>query len=74
MCLFYYLFYIYFLKTKYSFHLTETVKDLIRFLRRDTNECAIRRQLGHAQIVQNDLIPIIKFYPEDKVLFETTIK
>ncbi|XP_012938690.1 protein timeless homolog [Aplysia californica] len=52
----------------------ETVKDLIRFLRRDTDICDIRRQLGHAQIVQNDLIPLVKSYHADKVLFETNIK
>ncbi|BFZ22565.1 hypothetical protein BsWGS_25604 [Bradybaena similaris] len=52
----------------------ETVKDLIRFLRRDTDTCDIRRQLGHAQILQNDLIPMVIFYHEDKTLFETVIK
>ncbi|KAK6970089.1 protein timeless, partial [Biomphalaria glabrata] len=52
----------------------ETVKDLIRFLRRDNDICEIRRQLGHTQILQNDLIPLVKFYHKDKALFETVIK
>ncbi|XP_077993612.1 protein timeless homolog [Glandiceps talaboti] len=52
----------------------ETVRDLIRFLRREDDTREIRRQLGYAQIVQNDLIPIIKGYSEDDELFETVIR
>ncbi|KAH9496091.1 hypothetical protein Btru_012707 [Bulinus truncatus] len=52
----------------------ETVKDLIRFLRRDNDICEIRRQLGHTQILQNDLTPLLKFYHKDKPLFETVVK
>ncbi|GFN94793.1 protein timeless homolog [Plakobranchus ocellatus] len=52
----------------------ETVKDLIRFLRRDTDVCDIRRQLGNAQILQNDLIPMVKAYHDDKDLFDTVVK
>ncbi|XP_070536276.1 protein timeless homolog [Ptychodera flava] len=52
----------------------ETVRDLIRFLRREDDTREIRRQLGHAQIVQNDLIPIIVSYHEDDELFETVIR
>ena len=59
----------------YDFFLhTETVKDLIRFLKREDDTCDIRRELGESQIVQNDLIPIIKQYPEDKALFDTVIR
>ncbi|CAL1528352.1 unnamed protein product, partial [Lymnaea stagnalis] len=52
----------------------ETVKDLIRFLRRDSDICDIRRQLGHAKIVQKDIIPLVKYYNKDKTLFETITK
>ena len=52
----------------------ETVKDLIRFLKREDETCDIRRQLGHAQILQNDLIHVIKQYKEDTVLWETVIR
>ncbi|RUS72464.1 hypothetical protein EGW08_019781, partial [Elysia chlorotica] len=52
----------------------ETVKDLIRFLRRDTDVCDIRRQLGNAQVLQNDLVPIVKAYHDDKDLFDTVVK
>ena len=52
----------------------ETVKDLIRFLRRDTFECDIRRQLGEAEIVSTDLLPIIKQHHDDRILFDTVIR
>lgn len=52
----------------------ETVKDLIRFLKREDETCDIRRQLGHAQILQNDLIPIIKTFKDDRILWETVIR
>ncbi|KAH0629176.1 hypothetical protein JD844_011046 [Phrynosoma platyrhinos] len=37
----------------------ESVKDLIRYLRHEDETRDIRQQLGAAQILQNDLIPII---------------
>ncbi|XP_029654177.1 protein timeless homolog [Octopus sinensis] len=52
----------------------ESVKDLIRCLRRDDDTCSIRRQLGHAEIVQSDLLPLIKEYKSDRNLFETVIR
>ncbi|XP_078660707.1 protein timeless homolog isoform X2 [Branchiostoma floridae x Branchiostoma belcheri] len=52
----------------------ETVKDLIRYLRREDETRDIRQQLGASQIVQTDLIPIIKQYHDDKALFETIIR
>ncbi|XP_067687307.1 protein timeless homolog [Haliotis asinina] len=52
----------------------ETVKDLIRFLKREDETCDIRRQLGHAQILQTDLIPILKHYKDETTLFETVLR
>ncbi|XP_038077743.1 protein timeless homolog isoform X2 [Patiria miniata] len=52
----------------------ETLKDLIRFLRREDETCDIRRQLGNAQILQNDLLYITKQYNKDTELFETCIR
>ncbi|XP_046584148.1 LOW QUALITY PROTEIN: protein timeless homolog [Haliotis rubra] len=52
----------------------ETVKDLIRFLKREDETCDIRRQLGHAQILQTDLIPILKHYKDEATLFETVLR
>lgn len=57
-----------------AFYQTETVKDLIRFLRREDESCGIRRDLGHTQIVQKDLIPIIKEYKDDDVLLDTVLR
>ncbi|XP_033100607.1 protein timeless homolog [Anneissia japonica] len=52
----------------------ETIKDLIKFLRREDDTKEVRRQLGGAQILQNDLLHIVKQYPEDETLFEATIR
>lgn len=52
----------------------ETVKELIRFLRREDDTCDIRRQLGHAQILQKDLIPLIKQYSDEKLLFDVVLR
>ena len=50
------------------------MKDLIRFLRYDNDCCDIRRQLGEAEIVSRDLLPIIKQYHDDRILFDTVIR
>ncbi|XP_062975906.1 protein timeless homolog [Elgaria multicarinata webbii] len=52
----------------------ESVKDLIRYLRHEDETRDIRQQLGAAQILQNDLIPIIIQYPQDKQLFDAIIR
>ncbi|XP_062827010.1 protein timeless homolog isoform X2 [Anolis carolinensis] len=52
----------------------ESVKDLIRYLRHEDETRDIRQQLGAAQILQNDLIPVIVQYPQDKQLFDAVIR
>ncbi|KAK2177430.1 hypothetical protein NP493_598g01011 [Ridgeia piscesae] len=52
----------------------ETVKDLIRFLKHEDDTCEVRRQLGSAQIVQNDLVPLVKHYSDDSVLLDVVIR
>lgn len=52
----------------------ESVKDLIRYLRHEDETRDVRQQLGAAQILQNDLLPILVQYPEDKVLFDAVIR
>ncbi|XP_055552561.1 protein timeless homolog isoform X2 [Falco cherrug] len=52
----------------------ESVKDLIRYLRHEDETRDIRQQLGAAQILQNDLLPILVQYPQDKVLFDAVIR
>ncbi|GCB75773.1 hypothetical protein scyTo_0018261, partial [Scyliorhinus torazame] len=52
----------------------ESIKDLIRYLRHEDETRDIRQQLGAAHILQNDLLPIIAQYPEEKVLYEAVIR
>lgn len=69
--------YYYFLKRTFlgcCFCGTESVKDLIRYLRHEDDTRDIRQQLGESQIVQNDLLPIIVQYREDKALFDACIR
>ncbi|XP_065510289.1 protein timeless homolog isoform X2 [Caloenas nicobarica] len=52
----------------------ESVKDLIRYLRHEDETRDVRQQLGAAQILQNDLLPIMVQYPQDKVLFDAVVR
>uniref|UniRef100_A0A8C6NLK7 Timeless circadian clock n=1 Tax=Nothobranchius furzeri TaxID=105023 RepID=A0A8C6NLK7_NOTFU len=52
----------------------ESVKDLIRYLRHEDDTRDVRQQLGESQIVQNDLLPIIVQYRQDKSLFDACIR
>ncbi|XP_074386635.1 protein timeless homolog isoform X3 [Zonotrichia albicollis] len=52
----------------------ESVKDLIRYLRHEDETRDVRQQLGAAQILQNDLLPILVQYPQEKVLFDAVIR
>lgn len=55
--------------------LVDCVKDLIKCLRRENETCDIRRFLGVAQILQNDLIPLlIRYGQQDDELFDVTIR
>ena len=50
------------------------MKDLIRYLKREDDTCDVRRQLCHAQIVQNDLLPLLVHYSDDETLWETLVR
>ncbi|KAF6036278.1 TIMELESS [Bugula neritina] len=53
----------------------DCVKDLIKSLRRENETCNIRRFLGQAQVLQEDLVPLIVYYGRaDEELFEVTIR
>uniref|UniRef100_A0A8C3HK72 Timeless circadian regulator n=1 Tax=Chrysemys picta bellii TaxID=8478 RepID=A0A8C3HK72_CHRPI len=52
----------------------ESVKDLIRYLRYEDETRDVRQQLGAAQILQNDLLPLIAQYPQDKLLFDAVVR
>ncbi|KAG8452506.1 hypothetical protein GDO86_004335 [Hymenochirus boettgeri] len=52
----------------------ESVKDLIRYLRHEDDTRDIRQQLGAAQILQNDLIPLVIQHHSEKQLFDAVIR
>lgn len=52
----------------------ESVKDLIRYLRHEDESRDVRRQLGAAQILQSDLLPILTQHRQDKPLFDAVIR
>lgn len=52
----------------------ESVKDLIRYLRHEDESRDVRQQLGAAQILQNDLLPLLVQYPRDRSLFDAVVR
>lgn len=52
----------------------ESVKDLIRYLRHEDESRDVRQQLGAAQILQNDLLPLLVQYPQDRTLFDAVVR
>lgn len=50
------------------------MKDLIRYLRRDGENRAIRKHLGESNIVENDLVPILTKFSDDLPLFDATLR
>lgn len=54
--------------------ITEALKDLIRYLRRDDDTLGIRRELGQMKLVQTNLIPIICEYHSDETLFDVVLR
>lgn len=52
----------------------ESVKDLIRYLRYEDETRDVRQQLGAAQILQSDLLPILAQHRQDKPLFDAVIR
>lgn len=52
----------------------ETVKDLIRYLRRDDDSHDIRRQLGETKVVQTDLLQLLKNLWEQDDIFDVVLR
>lgn len=52
----------------------ESLKDLIRFLRREDETCNIRRQMGDARLLQKDLIPILMHYGDDDEMVDIVMR
>ncbi|CAH0763660.1 unnamed protein product [Diatraea saccharalis] len=51
-----------------------TVKDLIRYLRRDGEDHEIRRHFGQTKVLQTDLIPMLVTHWENEELFDVTLR
>ncbi|KAG7308218.1 hypothetical protein JYU34_006890, partial [Plutella xylostella] len=51
-----------------------TVKDLIRYLRRDGEDHEIRRHFGQTKVLQTDLIPMLVDHWENDELFDVTLR
>ncbi|XP_033610217.1 protein timeless homolog [Cryptotermes secundus] len=66
----------YFDGSKYyiDIHCQETIKDLIRYLRRDDENHEIRRYIGEAKILQADLLPMLKDYWQKSDLFDVLLR
>lgn len=52
----------------------ETIKDLIRYLRRDDETHEVRRQLGETKVLQTDLLPLLKNYWKETDLFDVLLR
>lgn len=52
----------------------ESLKDILRYLRRDDEGHEIRRILGRIQVLKTDLLPLLKFYSDDDMLFDIIIR
>lgn len=50
------------------------MKDLIRFLRHEDETRDVRQQLGAAQILQNDLLPLLVQHASDAQLFDAVVR
>ncbi|KAJ0178758.1 hypothetical protein K1T71_005533 [Dendrolimus kikuchii] len=51
-----------------------TVKDLIRYLRRDGEDHEIRRHLGQTKVLQTDLLPMLIDHWDNEELFDVTLR
>ncbi|XP_041971304.1 protein timeless homolog [Aricia agestis] len=51
-----------------------TVKDLIRYLRRDGEDHEIRRHFGQTKVLQTDLLPMLVDHWENSELFDVTLR
>ncbi|XP_013190355.1 protein timeless homolog isoform X2 [Amyelois transitella] len=51
-----------------------TVKDLVRYLRRDGEDHEIRRHFGQTKVLQTDLLPMLIDHWENTELFDVTLR
>ncbi|XP_066907023.1 protein timeless homolog [Halyomorpha halys] len=55
-------------------HSKETIKDVIRYLRRDEDSHDIRRFLGNTKLLETDLVPILVCHAKDNDLFDVVLR
>ncbi|CAH1404037.1 unnamed protein product [Nezara viridula] len=55
-------------------HSKETIKDVIRYLRRDEDSHDIRRFLGNTKLLKTDLLPILECHTKDNDLFDVVLR
>uniref|UniRef100_A0A915JGS4 Timeless N-terminal domain-containing protein n=1 Tax=Romanomermis culicivorax TaxID=13658 RepID=A0A915JGS4_ROMCU len=51
-----------------------TLKDLIRYLRRDNDRFSVRKLLCESNVIAHDLVPLLYTYPEDSSIFDASIR
>lgn len=52
----------------------ETVKDLIRYIKKDDESHEIRRALGETKVLQTDLIHLLRDHSDEDELFDVTMR
>ncbi|XP_014246467.1 protein timeless homolog [Cimex lectularius] len=55
-------------------HCRETLRDLIRYLKKDGESHEIRRYLGNAKLLKTDLLPIVQCHYKELDLFDVAIR
>nr|CDS27480.1 timeless [Hymenolepis microstoma] len=51
-----------------------SIRSILRYLRYESTNCDIRRELGNMKILVSDLIPLIKVSKSDPVLFDLAVR
>jgi hypothetical protein len=52
----------------------ESVRDMIRCLRRDDEDHTLRREMLRSRVIFTDLVPLIKYHGENEELFDLVIR
>ncbi|KAJ8961909.1 hypothetical protein NQ318_021527 [Aromia moschata] len=55
-------------------HVLESLKNIIRFMRKDNEDFDVRRQLGETKVVQTDIIPILRSCWEQSDIFGAALR
>ena len=52
----------------------ETIKDLLRYLRKDDDRHEVRRALGDTRVMQTDLLPILQQHSDNEELLQLVVR